>query len=557
MRVVWAAAVIVSWVCVSGCLSRPSVVDAPSDAEDMGAVTEMDMEPGAPDQDMDATQGDMCDDSEPACELACGMVTLTDGCGMNYERDCGMDCMPVEGDPSWLIRMCDDRQCTMCDVDVDKACEEVGALIGPCGEREIDFPCMGEGGTRAVGCAEDPDGLCVDADDVCVQPAADRTTANTCEPISFQEGASDPASLGASVAMDMSSNWMAVGAPDLRDGAVFLYRYDPGAGRWAEESVEIIPSNLSENARFGATVELVGDVLVVGIPGQQLGGDARFGAIAVYDLPNTTAGDPMLRGDTLYLAGPMSQQADQRFGAALDLSEDGTTLVVGAPGSRRVFVYDISGDNVMPAGELWLPGVPSFGEAVATDGQTIVVGSPETNTVHTYFEDTSGMWVLLGPTTEVMVATGRFGAAVAMSGRRVFVGAPGGGGGAAAIDPQVFVYEQGTNTSLERVGDPLVAPIDAMSVDFGSALATDGRTLLVAGPGDELDGSVGLVYAYRLGELMSEPRVFSSGGRGHVGFGKGLAVSERWVGIGSPDERVGAAIVGRVSVREVALKRAE
>jgi len=203
--------------------------------------------------------------------------------------------------------------------------------------------------------------------------------------------------------------------------------------------------------------------------------------------------------ETAQLLPPVGSP-DQESGWSVALS--GNTALVGAPGSEgpiggsfgagAAHVYVLQGTSWTRETTLPTPAMfnaARFGEAVALDGDTAVVGLPELMTGGfprqggvAVFVRSGVDWMLeellLSPDPQLEVQ--RFGHAVAVSGDTLAVGAPGADesfiAGAGAV--YVFVRSAG-DWSLEQ---RIVAPSPEVGADFGWDLDLDGDTLLVGEP---------------------------------------------------------------------------
>lgn len=185
---------------------------------------------------------------------------------------------------------------------------------------------------------------------------------------------------GASVAVSIgdSGQVLVVGAPRDDDvsedaGAAFVYRWN--GLQWVEET-KLIAADGTENDRFGTSVAVEGDLIIVG---------------ALY-----ATGDVEMCGSAYayrYVDGAWHQEAkltpadeedSLRFGESLSLCGD--NLVVGAPwssyastraGAAFVFKY---GSGIWKQTARLLPGDieswDAFGQSVAISGDLVVVSAP-------------------------------------------------------------------------------------------------------------------------------------------------------------------------------------
>ncbi|MAG35748.1 MAG: hypothetical protein CL878_05825 [Dehalococcoidia bacterium] len=144
-----------------------------------------------------------------------------------------------------------------------------------------------------------------------------------------------------------------------------------------------------------------------------------------------------------------------------------------------------------------------FGAAVAISGETVVIGAPDknANTGAAYvFVRTGSTWSQQAKlTASDAAASDRFGIAVAVSGETVVVGAPDRNASAGAV--YVYVRSGATWSEQQR----LVASDAASNDRFGAAVAVSGDTAVIGSP--EKNGSTGMAYAFvRSGTTWSEQR---------------------------------------------------
>ncbi len=212
----------------------------------------------------------------------------------------------------------------------------------------------------------------------------------------------DVALFGRSLALSADGNTLAVGAPGedsnavgidgnqadnsaYSSGAVYVYERD-GMNVWAQQ-VYVKASNTGAIDRFGQSVALSGDgsTLVVGAEGEDsnavgIGGNQadnsaqNAGAVYVYER------DGMSVWTQQAYVKASNTGANDRFGASVAMSGDGSILAVGATNAGVVYVYE------RDAMFVWTQqaevkasnsGGDRFGTSVALsgDGSTLAVGA--------------------------------------------------------------------------------------------------------------------------------------------------------------------------------------
>lgn len=226
-------------------------------------------------------------------------------------------------------------------------------------------------------------------------------------------------SYGTSVGID--GEWLAVGAPGwtlLVAGRVEMFRLEGGV--WTGHSV-LVPSNTTPGDKFGVSVRLDRDTLLVGAY-RGTGLEPLTGSASVFRL----VGDEWIEEATLI--APDGAPADA-FGFTVALFDDWAVIgsdSAGPPDNRAGAAYVFRRDGatrgsswVLDAQLVPLDGEPgdSFGSSVQIDGETIVVGArgdngPESTFTGSIriFERHGGQWTETATitTTDTPFSTLRF-----------------------------------------------------------------------------------------------------------------------------------------------------
>ena len=179
-----------------------------------------------------------------------------------------------------------------------------------------------------------------------------------------------------------------------------------------------------------------------------------------------------------------------------------------------------------------------YGSAVAIDGPTVAVGAPHVHVkgaaegaVYLY-DDSAGSFKLrraLRPATSGKAQFGPcFGSALALQGTTLATGAPGERKDAG----QVYIFSGGTQDWSQTA--TFAAPGLGSGAELGAAVALEGDTLAVGAPGqDDGDGAV-FVYRHNAGWALDSKLSAADGGGGDQ-FGWSVALAGERLAVGARD----------------------
>jgi len=247
------------------------------------------------------------------------------------------------------------------------------------------------------------------------------------------------------------------------------------------------------------------------------------------------------------LSAPDAEWGDS-FGTSLAVS--GEWLLVGAPDRGAAYLFRSSGTSWSFVTELQPAGtndVESFGYAVTLDAGSglAVVGAPQDSdgqgAAHVFAAGADGSWSEVARLTVDGAAEGDgLGAAMAIVGGRILVGAP----GRQSQRGSVVAFQSG-DQGWTQFGE--FAPQGAgENTAFGAALAVDGERILVGAP---MYASTGAAFVYGLNQAgnayQEQARMLPFDGQPLSLFGSALAPAQDEVWVGAPRAlaTVGAAYV--------------
>ncbi|MBM4375100.1 MAG: cadherin-like beta sandwich domain-containing protein [Deltaproteobacteria bacterium] len=315
-------------------------------------------------------------------------------------------------------------------------------------------------------------------------------------------------------------------------GAVFVFEREASGWKFAQK---LVPAVHAPGDRFGMSVAIEGDVLVVGAPGRSSGTEMHG---AAYVFERDAAG---VWSELVQLKATGGGHLDQ-FGESVAVSGD--RVAVGAPGEdgSATGVSGVVDELALGAGAAYV-----FVRSGAVYTQEAYIKAADT------------------------AALDLFGTDLALSADRLVVAAPGedsagagvgvDGVGTGAIDSgAVYVYER--SATGWALTSQIKGPSPSASDMFGAALSLRGDALLVGIPGDDATGAgvgtdasdagsldSGAAALYRVsssGEWSLEAHFKSPAPSPFDGFGGAVAIEGPLALIGSPREDGSGAGVGSV-----------
>ncbi len=314
----------------------------------------------------------------------------------------------------------------------------------------------------------------------------------------------------------MHGSWAVIGARFDDDGAnnagsAYVFEYD--GSQWVERQILRAPDSAADD-EFGSSVAFAEDVIVVGSPFDDDGGD-KSGSCYVFERNGAR-----LFQFTQKLLAQDAAQNDQ-FGSAVDT--DGLSVVVGASlnnddgfDSGSVYLFSKNFGSWEQQVELHADDASTgdqFGAAVALQGERLIVGAPREDEGGTdcgaayVFDREAQGWVQSAKLLpDESSPNGEFGSSVALSGDRVMVGAPlddetGTDAGAA------YSFERGTGNWFQI--DHFLSETGQSADQFGFSVAVDGSYGVVGVfLDDERGRDAGAAFVYSLDEfrLNVDPR---------------------------------------------------
>lgn len=340
-------------------------------------------------------------------------------------------------------------------------------------------------------------------------------------------------------------------------GAVFVFeRRNSGTTSAWVEVAQLVSTEVAPVEFFGSSVEVYGDVIAVGAPGDN-GGVGGKGAVYLFERNATSnrlwGGVAKLRPADLPVGANFGQSVALRNGSLLVGAPGASTSLLSNAGSVYTFARTRSGTNAWQQLAKLEPSDASpgqdFGRSVALVGDLAFVGAPLSNFVYAFQRDAGGeeAW---GEVARIAApAPGgsildSFGAAVAVRPGALLIGSSGAGPadtGAAYLYPGIHEewIRYGIRSQNNRVaGD-----------EFGSSVDVDGSLLIVGAPFRDLDGTndVGAAYIFERGTSDQVRRLLGTSSEDDH-FGRSVAVDGDVAVVGAPLDDLYAPNCGRAYV---------
>ncbi|MEZ5977592.1 MAG: hypothetical protein R3F34_05170 [Planctomycetota bacterium] len=330
---------------------------------------------------------------------------------------------------------------------------------------------------------------------------------------------------GTSVAID--GERAVVGAPyvdtlTINEGAAFVFERQPN-GSWLQVAV-LQAGDGTTGDRFGATVAIDGDTIVVGAPDDDPSGLSSAGSAYVFERDGGGNWNEAAK-----LVSP-SSGATRRFGAHLDL--DGDTIAVGQnlkaseSGQPQVFLFARNGgawplEDSLASPDRSTPGSNLFCSDLDLDGDRLLVGDPATTAGGRalLYERQGANWIGVDViAASALISKAPVGTTVALCGDTAVLGGPGSAQkeGRAAIFLESSFGGWRELASIEPDIRSGIAP-DEYALD----LAMDDATIVAGAPRltpVETGIRTGATFVLRRGRLLHGHKKLAVAGGGQQDF---------------------------------------
>ena len=349
-----------------------------------------------------------------------------------------------------------------------------------------------------------------------------------------------------------------VGTNPLQGSAYIFSRNTGGTNNWGEVK-KLTASDGAGGDHFGSSVSISGDTIIIGASDDTIGANSFQGSAYMFE---RNAGGADNWGEVKHLTASDGLPED-RFGQSVSISGD-TVIVgadlddVGLnlnQGSAYIFSRNAGGADQWGEVKHLIASDGAafdfFGASVSISGETVIVGARNDNVglnvaqgSACIFENVCNEWVeLLKATASDGAANDQFGESVSISGDTAIVGA--------SLDDSnrgsAYIFERNQGgADLWRQVTKLIASDGAANDFFGSSVNVSGDTAIVGAFGHDVgmnsDQGSAYIFSRNAGgaDLWGEvTKLIASDGAVNDKFGISVSISGDTTIVGALDDAVG------------------
>ena len=310
--------------------------------------------------------------------------------------------------------------------------------------------------------------------------------------------------------IDIRDDVIVVGAVDTREnsrriGAAYIFERTANEG-W-QQAIQLKAFDAAEDDNYAFSVATNGEYVMIGALDDDHSNLTNAGSVYVYRRNTDDDDDDAPWVFTQKITPDDARQGDS-FGWYVAM--DGNRAIIGArdvddraPDAGAAYIYELSEDGWVQTDKIYASdagSADSFGEVVAINGDQVIVGARDVDTLGEeagaayIFEYTNGQWI---ETAKLLASDGvsldRFGNSVAIEGEYAVV--------STRIDNDfrgaIYVFQRFSD-SWSELAKVVPDRIEAGDL-FGQAVSISGGTILSTAKGDDDEGiDAGAAYFYEL-----------------------------------------------------------
>jgi len=360
------------------------------------------------------------------------------------------------------------------------------------------------------------------------------------------------------MSVDITGDVAAIGAMNTDNSvndcgsAYVFYRNRGGTNNWGEVT-ELRAGDESEHKRFGQSVSVSGDVVVVGARN-----DSEMGQYtgAAYVFERDQGGSDNW-GQKTKLMDPNADDSDN-FGESVSI--DGGLIAIGAPNTFRGSLYVYSRNRGLPDGWESVGEIrghdDDLGECVFLSDQTVIVAAPTYNDPGSFTKCGAAFIYDLSLIQESRItprichASDYFGFSVSVHGKWAIIGAYGDSSKTGAA----YILEKSGSTWIQK---KKIENLDGRTNDyFGISVAIHGDTAVIGSPNDDDKGDAsGSAFIFEQnmggpGNWGLRKKLLATDGDSNDAFGFSVAIYGDTVIVGAKNDEDLASNCGSAYVFE-------
>lgn len=341
---------------------------------------------------------------------------------------------------------------------------------------------------------------------------------------------------------------------------------------WTRLGLRLNGDNQEENSGYSVSLSVDGRTVAVGAPGSMIENTESIverGSVRVYTLDSTNSWNQI--GQTI-----VGKNVGHRFGYSVDLSSDGKTIAIGAPGNSVLIDADSEGsvlvfkidenDNWKQVG-LDIDGKnvgDRFGWSVSlsAEGNTVASGAPFTSSLgnlgidnanvgrtQVFSLDESGSWSQLGQDINGDSVNGLAGSSISLSADGKILAMD----STKAVDGVKIdcteIYQLGETNNWQQLGEAIDSEDAGDNNGFSISLSANGKTVATSSTNNDGDGKLrGHVRVFSLDESKMWKQIGADidgdSDFEQAGFSVSLSADGKRVAVGVPT-------IGRAQVFEL------
>ena len=350
---------------------------------------------------------------------------------------------------------------------------------------------------------------------------------------------------------------------ETEQGSAYVFTRPGGGWITTSTAARLTASDGAAGDRFGYSVAISGDTVVVGA---ETAGNLNQGSAYVFTRP----GGGWITTSTAARLTASDGEAFDKFGISVAISGDTVVVgacsadVGGNAGQGSAYVFTKPGEgwsSTSTAARLTASDgadFDGFGVSVAISGDTVVVGAHSDDVGGNQFQGSAyvftrpgGGWSATSTAAKLTASDGgvfdQFGVSVAISGDTVVVGAQGAIVGGNQEQGSAYVYTRpGGGWSATSIAAKLTASDGAAGDSFGISVAISGDTVVVGAFFDDVGGNLwqGSAYVFTKpgggwSATSAAARLTASDGEAGDSFGISVAISGDTLIVGAFQADVG------------------